>query len=125
MLPVSSDASRTHYSVNSANTHIPSPFWAAVSPVQIPLATCNQAADVMMKWFGEEDLKFIVGGERWWQVRGLDGVDGEWITEREYLSDANPSQKTTKLSTTDADILRMDELNPVMVCSVFMHINRL
>lgn len=79
----------------------------------------------MMKWFGEEDLKFIVGGERWWQVRGLDGVDGEWITEREYLSDANPSQKTTKLSTTDADILRMDELNPVMVCSVFMHINRL
>lgn len=109
--------------MNSANTHIPSPFWAAVSPVQIPLSTCNQAADVMMEWFGEEDLKVIIGGERWWQVRGLDGIDGEWITEREYLSDAKPSQKTTTLSTTDADIPRMDDVNPVMVRSVPMHID--
>jgi hypothetical protein len=53
----------------SANTHIPSPWWAATCPVQIPLSCANDAADVIIDWFGPEELKVIVGGERWWQVR--------------------------------------------------------
>jgi hypothetical protein len=106
---------------HSANTHIPSPFWAAVSPVRIPLRTCNQAADILIEWFGEEDLKFVVGGERWWQVRGLDGIDAEWITEREFLSDAKiPSG--TNVRSTDADILRMENLDTVMVCRSFCYL---
>ncbi|KAJ8086857.1 hypothetical protein PM082_005682 [Marasmius tenuissimus] len=97
------------------NTHVPAPYWAAVSPVLIPLSTCNDAADIMMEWFGPEDLKRVVGGERWWQVRGLDGVDAEWITEKEYLSESIPDIDIgRKLSTNEETILRMEELETVM-----------
>ena len=66
---------------------MPAPPWAAVSPVQVPLSSCNEAADLLIEWFGPEDLNMVVGGERWWQIRGLDGVDAEWITQKEFLSD--------------------------------------
>lgn len=56
-----------------------------------------------------------MGGDRWWQVRGLDGIDAEWITEREYLSPAKPAEKGSKMSESDKDILRMEELETVMV----------
>ena len=68
---------------------------------------------MLIEWFGPEDLKTVVGGEKWWQVRGLDGVDGEWITEKEYLSEREPTGH--KLSTEDANILRMEHLDTVMV----------
>lgn len=42
------------------------------------MSHCNQAADIIVDWFGPEEIQTVVGGERWWQVRGLDGVDGEW-----------------------------------------------
>lgn len=67
------------------NTHVPAPPWTAVAPVRVPLQSCNQAADLLIQWFGPEDLKRVVGGEKWWQVRGLDGIDAEWIAERSYL----------------------------------------
>lgn len=101
---------------NSTNTHVPAPYWAAVSPVLIPLSSCNRAADVLIDWFGPEELKHVVGGERWWQVRGLDGVDGEWITEKEYLGPAKDDTKPRReLSDEDANILRMENLDTVMV----------
>lgn len=107
----------THNTVESlqafANTHIPSPWWASTAPVSIPLSCANDAADTIIKWFGPEELKVVVGGERWWQVRGLDGIDAEWITEREFLKDV-PMPEDKKLSDTDADILKMDHLDPVM-----------
>jgi hypothetical protein len=59
----------------------------------------------------------VVGGERWWQVRGLDGIDAEWITEREYLSPIGSlAENTHKMSDSDKDILRMEHLETVMVC---------
>ncbi|KAG0709807.1 hypothetical protein DFH29DRAFT_885883 [Suillus ampliporus] len=67
------------------NTHVPAPPWTAVAPVRIPLHSCNQAADLLIQWFGPEDLKLVVGGEKWWQVRGLDGIDAEWIAEKSQL----------------------------------------
>ncbi|KAG2156229.1 hypothetical protein DEU56DRAFT_936926 [Suillus clintonianus] len=67
------------------NTHVPAPPWTAVAPVRVPLHSCNQAADLLTQWFGPEDLKRVVGGEKWWQVRGLDGIDAEWIAEKSYL----------------------------------------
>lgn len=87
-----------------------------MSPVSIPLVTANRAADTLIEWFGPEDLKHVVGGERWWQVRGLDGIDAEWITEREYLSPLSSTDEERKLSETDKDILRMEKLEKVMVC---------
>jgi acetyl esterase/lipase len=47
------------------------------------------------------------------QVRGLDGIDAEWITEREFLKDT-PLPQDKKLSNTDEDIVKMDHLEPVM-----------
>ncbi|KAF9028446.1 alpha/beta-hydrolase [Hymenopellis radicata] len=95
------------------NTHVPAPYWAAVAPVLIPLTSCNRAADILIDWFGPEELKHVVGGERWWQVRGMDGIDAEWITEKEYLSEAK-ADSTRKLSDTEEDILRMESLDRVM-----------
>jgi hypothetical protein len=58
----------------------------------------------------------VVGEERWWQVRGLDGIDAEWITEKEYLRPAQKDvENTRKLSNSDKDILRMEHLETVMV----------
>ncbi|KAI0089132.1 alpha/beta-hydrolase [Irpex rosettiformis] len=95
------------------NTHVPAPYWAAVSPVQIPLFSCNKAADLLIEWFGPKDLKHVVGGEKWWQVRGMDGIDAEWVTEKAYLKENMMVDK--KLSTTDANILKMDHLETVML----------
>ncbi|PSS35406.1 hypothetical protein PHLCEN_2v1561 [Hermanssonia centrifuga] len=56
----------------------------------------------------------IVGGERWWQIRGLDGIDAEWVTEKEFLSDESV-HIGKKLSTEDTNILRMEHLDTVML----------
>ncbi|KAG7096748.1 hypothetical protein E1B28_004160 [Marasmius oreades] len=97
------------------NTHIPAPYWAAVSAVRIPLRSCNEAADMLIAWFGPDELKLVVGGERWWQVRGLDGLDAEWITEKAYLSDEiRPVNFGRKLTEDEERLLRMEELDTVM-----------
>ncbi|KAI0368056.1 alpha/beta-hydrolase [Pilatotrama ljubarskyi] len=96
------------------NTHVPAPFWCAVVPVKIPLSSCNKAADALIEWFGPDDLKHVVGGERWWQVRGLEWLDGEWITEKAYLKE-NPSKDGKKLSEEEDTILRMEHLDRVML----------
>lgn len=59
-------------------------------PAQIPLSSCNKAADALIEWFGPEELKHVVGGERWWQIRGMEWLDAEWITEKAYLKDDHP-----------------------------------
>ncbi|KAJ6598872.1 Alpha/Beta hydrolase protein [Mycena vulgaris] len=98
------------------NTHVPAPYWAAVAAVCIPFRSCNDAADLLVDWFGPDDLKAVVGGERWWQVRGLDGVDGEWITQKDYLADVKVhGPPGRKLSEDDQTILRMEELDRVML----------
>ncbi|KAL1740372.1 Alpha/Beta hydrolase protein, partial [Schizophyllum fasciatum] len=97
------------------NTHVPSPYWAAVAAVQIPFHTCNQAADALIEWFGPEDLKRVVGGERWWQVRGLDGIDAEWITQKEYLADGEQARHGKDLTSEEELIQRMEPLDRVML----------
>lgn len=110
-------STRYSFHTSSTNTHVPSPPWAAVSPVVITLSSCNRAADILIDWFGPYELKNTVGGERWWQVRGLDGVDGEWISGKDYLdSSAQHNDHGKKLSNNDRNILRMNHLETVMVC---------
>jgi len=101
---------------SSTNTHVPALPWAAVAPVTIPISTCNAAADVLIDWFGPDDLKHVVGGHKWWQVRGLDGVDAEWITERDLLEDLDEDKiPERKLGWEEETVLRMDHLETVMV----------
>ena len=98
----------------STNTRVPSPYWVAVSPVLVPLSSCNDAADALIEWFGPEELKYVVGGERWWQVRGLDGIDAEWIAERDHIGEG-PVGSDKKFSWEEQDIIRMEQLKSVMV----------
>ena len=103
----------------STNTHVPAPFWSAVVPTKIPLSSCNQAADALIEWFGPDELKRVVGGERWWQVRGLEWIDGEWITEKEYLPNRT-FQEDSKLTENEKTIVKMDQLERVMVGNLCM-----
>lgn len=87
-----------------------------MSPVIIPLPTCNDAADTLIEWFGPEELTHVVGGERWWQVRGLSGVDAEWIAEQaDIASGAAVKTEGKNLTAEEANILRMEKLDTVMV----------
>ena len=100
--------------VASTNTHVPAPFWCSVVPVKIPLSSCNQAADTLIEWFGPDELKRVVGGERWWQIRGMEGIDAEWITEKEYLKDRT-FPEDAKYTDEEKSILRMEHLDKVLV----------
>ncbi|KIO33836.1 hypothetical protein M407DRAFT_3841 [Tulasnella calospora MUT 4182] len=80
------------------NTYIPPPYWAECVPVTIPLPCCNKAADVLINWFGPEQLKEVVGGEKWWQVRGLEGVQAEWIAMKRDWDRLQKSEKAAKRS---------------------------
>ncbi|KAI0677037.1 alpha/beta-hydrolase [Trametes maxima] len=96
------------------NTHVPAPFWCAVVPVKIPLSSCNKAADALIEWFGPEELSRVVGGERWWQIRGLEWIDAEWITEKAYLQDGE-TDLGKSLTDDEKTIQRMEHLDRVML----------
>ena len=67
----------------------------------------------------------VVGGEKWWQVRGLDGIEAEWVTESSFLKDVDCSEEIKRIEEergrplidAEADIVRMNNLEPVMVGS--------
>jgi len=100
----------------SSNTPVPAPSRAVAAPIRIPIQTCNAAADILIDWFGPEDLKYVVGGHKWWQVRGLDGVDAEWITEREFLQDLDEDMVPERKPRREEEIIsRMEHLDTVMV----------
>lgn len=63
------------------NTSVPVPPWATSISTLVPIESCNQAADILKGYFGPDDLKTLVGGEKWWQVRGIAGVEAEWIAQ--------------------------------------------
>lgn len=99
---------------SSTNTHVPAPFWNTVVPTRIPLSSCNDAADMLITLlrrtstpsgsnFSEEEadaeFKRVVGGEKWWQVRGLDGLEAEWIAmngDWEQISKAEKRKEKKK-----------------------------
>ncbi|KAJ1310944.1 hypothetical protein OPQ81_009456 [Rhizoctonia solani] len=108
----------THNTVDDlqafTNTHIPAPFWTTVIPTRIPLSSCNEAADLLITLLrrtstpsgsdyteeeAEAEFKRVVGGERWWQVRGLDGVEAEWVAMKsdwEQISKAERRKEKKK-----------------------------
>ena len=87
------------------------------------LQDMQQSRRYAIEWFSSpEELRIIVGGTRWWQVRGLDGLEAEWVTEKSYLNYdgvqelANKRIKEgRKLSDNESEILAMDGLERVMV----------
>ncbi|KAA1470415.1 alpha/beta-hydrolase [Dentipellis sp. KUC8613] len=84
-----------------SNTRTPSPPWVHVVRLRIPMSCCDDAAALMIKAFGgEEVMKRIVGGVKWWQVRGVKGVDAEWITARKDWQEAKKRAKEGRERTT-------------------------
>jgi hypothetical protein len=57
-----------------SNVRTPSPPWVHVVRLVIPMASCDEAAVYLIKAFrGEQVMKKVVGGTKWWQVRGIRG----------------------------------------------------
>ncbi|KAI0090740.1 hypothetical protein BDY19DRAFT_1035200 [Irpex rosettiformis] len=78
-----------------ANTRTPSPPSVLVVKVLIPMPLCDAAADIVIKALGGEEMtKKMVGGTKWWQVRGLKGVDGEWMVAKKDWHEAEKRYKS-------------------------------
>ena len=88
---------------------------------QIRLPCCNKAADILIDWFGPDELRKVVGGERWWQVRGLEGVQAEWVAMKRDWDKLEKAEKRAKRSNTGSGQTstlfseRLDHLRKVVV----------
>ncbi|WFD45205.1 hypothetical protein MPSI1_003883 [Malassezia psittaci] len=75
----------THHITEDAqkltDTEVPVPPWGYSSKVMIPMQCCDNAASYVQEYFGPDQLHNVVGGARWWQMRTLDGIPGEWISQ--------------------------------------------
>lgn len=96
----------------------------------IPLSSCDKAAEKLIEWFDPDELKQVVGGERWWQVRGLDGLEAEWVTEKKFMlpvdvdkvqSVKHNMQLERDLTGDEMEILGMEHLDKVMVSLIQCH----
>ncbi|KAG6850876.1 hypothetical protein H0H93_007494 [Arthromyces matolae] len=77
-----------------ANTRTPSPPSIHVVRLLIPMSTCDEAAKILVAALGGEEVaKRVVGGVKWWQVRGVNGVDAQWITARKDWENAKRRHK--------------------------------
>ncbi|KAN0066065.1 hypothetical protein ACQY0O_000158 [Thecaphora frezii] len=85
-----------------ANTHVPAPLSATMLPTMVPMASCFQAAELLKQYFGPQDLTDLVGGDKWWQVRGIAGVHAEWIAQTsdwkktKAMDKQHPATKTSQ-----------------------------
>ncbi|KAG8984643.1 hypothetical protein FRB90_005185, partial [Tulasnella sp. 427] len=80
-----------------SNTRIPAPPWVRTVRVMIPLSSCDKAADKLIEALGGKEMaKKTVGGTRWWQVRGLEGIPAEWIVVRKDIAAQRKRNKTEK-----------------------------
>jgi hypothetical protein len=106
-----------------SNVRTPSPPWVHVVRLVIPTVSCDEAAVYLIKAFGGEDvMKRVVGGTKWWQVRGIRGyvpsslhrsccltlgiakfhafyrLDAEWISAKKDWQDAQKRAKEHRAS---------------------------
>ncbi|KAJ7169077.1 hypothetical protein C8R43DRAFT_982176 [Mycena crocata] len=77
-----------------ANTRTPSPPWVHVVRLTIPMSCCDDAARYLITALGGEDVAAkVVGGCKWWQVRGVSGVDAQWVTAKKDWQEAKRRHK--------------------------------
>ncbi|KAH8827893.1 hypothetical protein DL96DRAFT_1527725 [Flagelloscypha sp. PMI_526] len=101
-----------------SNTPTPSSPWIQTVRVLVPRSSCDKAAELLITAFGGKDgCHRTVGGTKWWQVRSLDGVDGEWITARkdwkEYKRRAKEKKKSEAETDPKQDSTGADNGNPL------------
>ncbi|EPQ55203.1 lipase/ esterase, partial [Gloeophyllum trabeum ATCC 11539] len=77
-----------------SNTRTPSPPWVRVVRLLVPMSCCEEAATQLIKALGGEEVaKRVVGGTKWWQVRGVKGVNCEWIVAKKDWQEAKKRYK--------------------------------
>jgi acetyl esterase/lipase len=100
------------------NVRTPSPPWVHVVRLVIPTVSCDEAAVYLIKAFGGEDvMKRVVGGTKWWQVRGIRGLDAEWISTKKDWQDAKRRAKERQGSDTvpqEHTVERPAPLDPIL-----------
>ncbi|KZP28521.1 alpha/beta-hydrolase [Athelia psychrophila] len=121
-----------------ANTRTPSPPWVRVVRVVVPISCCDEAALHLIQVLGgEEVVKHTVGGTKWWQVRGLDGIDAQWVVakkdwkeaKKKYEEQDKQNDKSPESSTRDSPNVsedndpesgdyqkEMDEMRCILYC---------
>ncbi|KAI0753082.1 hypothetical protein C8Q80DRAFT_1097008 [Daedaleopsis nitida] len=88
-----------------SNTRTPSPPWVHVVRLLVPMSCCDEAATHLVKALGGEEVtKRVVGGTKWWQVRGVKGVDAEWIVAKKDWQEAKKKQKARGMSMEGASL---------------------
>ena len=105
----------------STNTHIPSPYWFKVVPTTIPLSLCDRAASIITDLLGTEGVLKVLGGRKWWTLRGAEGVEAEWIAMKADVRGVPYDQIKKPIDGEDNDpslgscAQAMDQLQRVMV----------
>lgn len=88
-----------------SNNRTPSLPSSHVVHLLVPLSCCDEAASYVIQALGGEELaKRLVGGTKWWQVRGVKGVDAEWITARKDYQMAKKRSKAKHKENSDTEI---------------------
>lgn len=94
---------------------MPSPPWVKSLRVLVPMSCCDEAAKYLIEALGGESAtKQIVGGTKWWQIRGVEGcgvisvhsgkelicrcssVDGEWMVAKKAWQEAEERAESEK-----------------------------
>ncbi|KAJ7188711.1 hypothetical protein C8R46DRAFT_1205850 [Mycena filopes] len=112
-----------------ANTRTPSPPWVHVVRLVVPMSCCDEAARYLITALGGEDAaRKVVGGCKWWQVRGVSGVDAQWITARKDWREAKRRYKSHKSKTPGeapvdpaADSAPYEEYMDELRCILYAH----
>ncbi|KAI0301668.1 hypothetical protein B0F90DRAFT_287335 [Multifurca ochricompacta] len=95
----------TNYTVEDLQrftmVHTPVPPSGHVVKLNVPISCCDDAARVLVEVFGgEHEAKRILGGVKWWQVRGTDkGIDAEWIMDKKDWKEYNRQERAAATST--------------------------
>jgi hypothetical protein len=73
--------------IEFSNSRTPSPPWVHVVRTMVPLSSCDEAAPYLIKALGGEDVaRQVVGGVKWWQVRGVDGLVLVFLCQWNFVS---------------------------------------
>ncbi|KAG1746357.1 hypothetical protein EDB19DRAFT_1631628 [Suillus lakei] len=88
-----------------SNNRTPSLPSSHVVRLLVPLSCCDEAASYIIQALGGEELaKRSVGGTKWWQVRGVKGIDAEWITARKDYQEAKKRSKAKHKENSNTEI---------------------
>lgn len=88
-----------------SNNRTPSLPSSHVVRLLVPLSCCDEAASYIIQALGGEELaKRLVGGTKWWQVRGVKGIDAEWITARKDYQRAKKWSKAKHKENSNTEI---------------------